>query len=119
MLAGCGALSDLTLRDRDNGDTVASEVGQTFFVKLEGDPATGYQWEVAEANPQFLQIIGEAEFEPNVSESGEDLADLGGVFTFRIETINEGETSLRLVYRRPFEEDVDPLREFQVRIQVR
>jgi inhibitor of cysteine peptidase len=98
---------------------VDAEVGQTYFVKLEGNPTTGYEWEVAEANPQFLQIIGETEFEPNVSESGEDLVGSGGVFTFRIETINEGETSLKLVYRRPFEEGADPLRKFQVRIRVR
>jgi inhibitor of cysteine peptidase len=85
-----------------------------LVISLEGNPTTGYMWDVAELDDQVLRQIGETEFKPE-----SDAIGAGGVQTLRFETVNSGQTTLKLVYHRPWEEGVEPLETFTIQVVVR
>ena len=99
----------------DNGREMQLKKGQTLVVTLEGNPTTGYSWEVAEPlDEQVLRQAGEPEFK---AES--DLVGAGGVQVLRFEAVNAGKMTLKLVYHRPWEEGVDPLETYSIQVVVR
>jgi len=96
----------------DDGSAVAVRVGDTVTVVLEGNPTTGYSWQV-EAVDQAVLAAGDPEY---VSES--DLIGAGGMYTFTFTAVAPGETPIRLVYLRPWE-TVAPLETFTLSVTVR
>lgn len=102
------------LNASDNGRTIELEKGQILVISLEANPSTGYMWEVAEGEEHIVQQVGEAEFQ---QES--ELLGAPGIETVRFEAMDTGQTTVELVYRRPWEENVDPLKTFSVQVVVR
>jgi inhibitor of cysteine peptidase len=99
----------------DNGREMELKKGQTLVVTLEGNPTTGYSWEVAEPlDEQVLRQVGEAEFKAESEALG-----AGGVQILRFEAVNAGQTTLKLVYHRPWEEGVEPLETYSLQGVVR
>lgn len=96
----------------DDGSAVVLAEGDTLIVRLEGNPTTGYSWEIDELDQTVLRLQGEPGYE---AES--DLIGSGGMFTFTFEAAGEGETDLVLVYHRPWEEN-DPIETFSVMVDV-
>ena len=113
-LSACGASNEVKLDAGDDGSQVELNTGQTLVVSLAGNPTTGFTWEAAELDEQVLRQVGEAEFKPD-----SDAIGAGGVQTLHFETVNSGQTTLNLVYRRPWEEDVEPAETFSVQVVVR
>jgi len=113
-LSACGATNEVNLDAGDDGSQVEINAGQTLVVSLEGNPTTGYTWEAAELDDQVLRQVGETEFKPD-----SDAIGAGGVQTLRFEAMNSGQTTLKLVYHRPWEEDVEPAEIFSVQVVVR
>ena len=96
---------------------VSLELGQMLTVTLDSNPSTGYRWEWVENQGSILEQIGEAEFKP--SETGEPpLVGAGGWEIFRFTAVSAGQMTLRLVYRRPWEEGVEPLKTFSLQVVV-
>ena len=52
-------------------------------------------------------------------EADSDLIGAGGVQTLTFEAVEDGETGVRLVYRRPWEEGVEPIDTFELQVVVR
>jgi len=132
MLAGGCASSDSTPPDadpdrggeqllvlgaEDNGSQVELTSGQVLEVTLESNPTTGYAWEVTEVDEAVLSQKGEAAFQQAPKED-EQMVGVGGTETFRFASAT-GETTLTLVYHRPWEKDVEPLETFMVQVVVR
>ncbi len=113
-LSACSPANEVKLDAGDDGSQVELNAGQTLVVSLEGNPTTGYTWEAAELDEQVLRQVGEAEFKPD-----SDAIGAGGVQTLRFETVNTGQTTLKLVYRRPWEADEEPTETFSVQVVVR
>lgn len=113
LAAGCGTAKEVKLGASDNGRQIELKKGQSLVVALEGNPSTGYTWEVVEIGEQVLRQKGEPEFK---SES--DLIGAGGVQALRFEAVGAGQTDLKLVYHRPWEEGVEPLETFSVQVTV-
>ena len=65
----------------------------------------------------LLTQLGEVEFRQAPAE-GKPVTGAGGTETFRFAAAT-GETTLTLVYHRPWEEDVEPLETFTVQVVVR
>jgi len=82
-------------------------------ISLEGNPTTGYTWEVAEMDGGVLRQVGESEFEPESDAIGS-----GGVQILRFEPVNNGQTDLELVYHRSWE-DKEPVETFSIQVVVR
>lgn len=107
--------ADYDLTEADNGEIVAVEqVGEVVQVTLEGNPSTGYLWEVDAVDETILQPVGEPEF-----RASSDRVGAGGLRILRFQAVAAGRTVMRLVYRRPWESDVEPLETFEVQIDVR
>ncbi len=99
----------------DAGREMQLKKGQTLVVTLEGNPTTGYSWEVAEPlDEQVLRQAGEAEFKQESEALG-----AGGVQILRFEAVNAGTITLKLVYHRPWEKDVEPLETYSLQVVVR
>ncbi len=93
----------------DNGKTIEVTIGQELDVTLEANPTTGYTWAVAEpTDERIIRQLGEIEFEPESGAIG-----AGGVQITRFEVVGAGQTTLRLIYHRPWERG-EPLRTFSI-----
>jgi inhibitor of cysteine peptidase len=112
-----GEETTIVLGAEDEGTLVELSPGQVLEVTLASNPTTGYSWEVSEVVESVLTQMGEAEFLEALKES-EQLVGAGGTETFRFASAT-GETTLTLVYHRPWEKDVEPLETFTVQVVVR
>lgn len=114
-LAACGALGSnpVSLTGKDAGSTVHVKQGGTVQIALEGNPTTGYTWEVAPGSAAGLEQQGEPEFKADSSALGS-----GGMMTLRFKATQPGTTALKLIYHRTFEPNVAPLQTFEVTIVV-
>jgi len=101
------------LTAKDAGSTVTLRVGDSLEIALEGNPTTGYTWEIAPGAGALMEQWGEREFKPYSSALGS-----GGMFTLRFKAIQQGEAQLKLIYHRTFEPDVPPLQTFEIKLVV-
>jgi len=110
---GCG--------DDDKGDTIRLEPGeettrvtidsgQVLEVRLEGNPTTGYTWEIAE--------VGVVELVDRSHRSTGDAEGSPGVTTLVFEPTTAGTGDLVLIYHRSWEEDIEPLETRTITITV-
>ena len=107
--SGPSGPSSITLIESNSGSTIEVSLGKTLEILLDGNPSTGYMWEVDSVDPAILQQAGELEFRPDSDAIGS-----GGKVIMRFTTLSVGQTTLRLVYHRPWEEDVPSLKTFEV-----
>ena len=91
--------------------------GQVFTVTLESNPSTGYRWEWVDHQDSIVEQIGQAQFKPR--ETGDPpLVGAGGWESFDFKAVHQGQMTLKLVYRRPWEEGVEPLKTFSLQVTV-
>jgi inhibitor of cysteine peptidase len=98
----------------DDGGQVALAPRQVLAVELESNPTTGYGWEAVDLDTAVLRQVGEADYRPE-----SNLVGGGGVETFHFQAVGAGQTTVKLVYRRPWEQGVAPLKTFTVEVTVR
>ena len=80
----------------DNGKTVQEPLGETFGVRLQENPTTGYSWNMSVSDG--LAISGD-EYIPS---SGGQMVGAGGVRSFTLVTSAKGEQTATAEYRRPW-----------------
>jgi len=117
FLTGCFGSKEIYVNTSVSGDQIELKKGQTLVVTLKSNPTTGYQWEIIEPVEPVMQQKGKVEFEPSKADD-RPRSGKGGKETFRFKTKNRGETTLKLVYHRPWEEEVEPLKTFTLKIKV-
>ena len=98
----------------NDGEQISLLDGQVLIVRLDSSPSTGFVWEVSEVDGAVLQLIGIPRF-----EAGSSLLGAEGVQIFEFRTINPGQTELKMVYVRAFEEGAEPADTFSVSVTVR
>ncbi|NLE76352.1 MAG: protease inhibitor I42 family protein [Chloroflexi bacterium] len=113
MMGACGP-QVLQVSEAQSNETVSLRVGSEMEISLAANPGTGYGWEVAEVSLGVLEPLGEP-----VYTAGAAMPGAPGVTTFRFRAVHQGESALRLVYRRPWEADKAPEKTFAVTVQVR
>jgi inhibitor of cysteine peptidase len=97
----------------DDGATLEMSVGEEIALELEGNPTTGYAWQVAEIDPAVLVAAGD----PGYTASS-DADGAGGTYTFRFAAVGPGETTLVLLYYPSWEEPSDQAGRFAVTVVV-
>jgi inhibitor of cysteine peptidase len=114
-LAACGAMGTdpITITQKDAGTTIHVKQGSLLNVTLEGNPTTGYTWEVAPGGSGVLEQQGEPAFQADSSALGS-----GGMMTLQFRAAQTGTTNLKLIYHRTFEPNIAPLNTFEVTIVV-
>lgn len=105
--------SNMKLSTKDAGSTVNLKLGQIMDITLEGNPTTGYTWEVAPDSGTLLAQQGEWEFTPDSNALGS-----GGTVTLRFKAIQSGNAVLKLIYHRTFEPEAQPIHTFEINLVV-
>ncbi|MFH0771519.1 MAG: protease inhibitor I42 family protein [Candidatus Omnitrophota bacterium] len=108
--AKCG----IKLTEQDDGCIVRMGIGGKLDLVLAGNPTTGYGWETTSLDSAIVREIGGHEFKPDNKAIGS-----GGRVTLHFEGVGAGRAQLKLVYRRPWEKDVEPLDVFEITVVVR
>jgi inhibitor of cysteine peptidase len=116
ILSSCGQSRERPLRitENDAGSTVKLQQRQILEVALQGNPTTGYTWEVVPGAESVLKQQSEPQFDAESKALGS-----GGRVTLRFEAVGQGEAALGLIYHRTFEPGVAPLDTFEVKVVVR
>jgi len=116
MLTACASAASgpQTLTETDNGKTIQLQTGDRFVVELDGNFTTGYSWEAVFPGGSIVKQVGQAEFTPESNKLG-----AGGKIVLTFEAVTPGQQPLQMVYHRPFESDVAPLKSFTVNVVVK
>jgi inhibitor of cysteine peptidase len=99
------------LNATDNNTAINVTTGEFLVVTLEGNPTTGYTWEVEELNEQVLQQVGDI-----VSVPESDLMGAPSMQIATFEVVGAGDATIKMVYHRPWETDVEPADTFTVTV---
>jgi inhibitor of cysteine peptidase len=83
--------------ESDSGKTVQEPLGETFVLRLQENPTTGYSWNLS--LPTGLTLSRD-EYIP--SSTGGQLVGGGGVRSFTLVAAEKGEQVLAVEYRRPW-----------------
>jgi inhibitor of cysteine peptidase len=113
-MAGCAEGNTITLTKEDNGKTIDAVVGDKIKVTIEGNPTTGFTWETEKLNIAQLQQLGEPKY-----TSASSLLGSAGTYVFTFKVVGNGETSLKLIYHRTWEEVVPPEQTFEVTVSIK
>lgn len=104
----------LDLTERDNGKNVSLTVGESMVIELAGNPTTGYGWELADIDQSLL-----ASETMQFILSDSNLTGAGGHYSFRFNAFKAGSSVLKLVYRRVWEKNVQPLQNFELMVAIK
>ena len=116
LLSGCAAAQDPAITETSNGKQIALKAGQPLTVKLESNVTTGYSWEVAGVDATVLKQQGDSQYAQ--ANSNQKIVGAGGWQTFHFTAEKAGSTTLKLIYHRPFEKGVEPIKTFTVQVTV-
>lgn len=94
----------------DDGKTIDVPEG-SFVVSLEGNPTTGYIWEIDSIIGE--SVVGEIEIVPHQPMTIGSGAD----FVATMRTVSKGVSRLKFVYRRPWDIN-DIARRFEVAVNI-
>lgn len=96
--------------------TAELKVGETQVLELRGNPTTGFRWMLAEAlsadSPVSVEIVYES------AASRKPLCGSGGVFKVSYTGVKPGETTVVLIYARPWEKDAYPFKKVNLTVKV-
>ncbi len=106
----CASASVREIGEPDNGSTINTHRGDTIRLRLPARLSTGYGWTLCSA--KNVKSFGE----PQIETPGAKIT--GGldfqIFTFEVPESGEGK--IALVYARPWEKGVKPIKVYRVRI---
>ena len=103
----------MRLSESDSGKTVEMFVGDELEVVLPGKPTTGYVWEVSALDSTSLRQ-GKTDFIADTNAIG-----AGGMEIFRFKAIAVGRSGVKLIFHRPFEQNVPPIKTFEVTVIIK
>ena len=97
-----------------NGQTIKVKVGDTISLKIAGNITTGFSWQVAELDANYLQQLGDPEYKTDSALTG-----AGGMYTFKFKALSAGTTTLTLNYLRTWETNIPPEKIYTLTIEVK
>jgi inhibitor of cysteine peptidase len=94
----------ILIRDAGGVKNMQVSLGQEFTIALEAKPSTGYTWK-ANYDSQFLKLKAQG-FETLAPRGPEAALPLGapGKARFTFIPIKAGQTTIKMVYQRPWEQ---------------
>lgn len=122
LAAGCaapgaprgGTASDLTLAESQSGTSVVLAAGGSLTLELPVTSGTGYGWEVRVEPPGLLKVpAGPVTVRSNDAMPG-SVTQQRWILT----EAKPGAGTVQAVYRRPWEQDVEPAKRFSVSVRV-
>jgi inhibitor of cysteine peptidase len=97
------AASNLMITEADNGKTINVKQGNTFILKLNENPSTGYSWQLSLSSG--LKLLSE-KYYPSKSSgpNGILIVGAGGYHLWVIEATNKGSQQVEATYKRSWEQ---------------
>lgn len=114
-LPGTGPKS-LELNEADNGKSLRVVTGTRVFIRLRGNPTTGYRWQIADKLAEVVESAGEPDYTPDPGKPA--AVGVGGTFTFEFRAARPGKAAIKLAYRRPWEKGKPPAETFTLQLEV-
>lgn len=90
------ALAQSAYSDSDNGKTITLKSGDTFTIRLDENPTTGYSWNMTADDG--LQIVNDR-YIPGASQA----IGSGGYHEWTVKAVKNGTHKVSGVYKRPWE----------------
>lgn len=113
VLVGRGANGIHRLDAGDDGATIEMKVGEKVTLDLEGNPTTGYSWQITSIDPAVLAPAGEPDYSSSSNADG-----AGGTYTFRFDAVGVGETGVVLQHFPSWEEPTGTAGRFTFTVRV-
>lgn len=98
--------------EHSDGSEVKVALNEEFEVALPETRTAGYHWVNAGNGEPILKILSETT-KPNTGAAGGT-----GRHVWHFRAVSEGETMLKLEYRRAWEKDAEPARTFTLKVHV-
>ena len=95
LLSGCAGKSTLNVNESQNGSSVDLHTGDMLVITLDGNPTTGYQWEMLPNTDGIVELQAHPEY-----KSGGNLVGSGGKYSFNVKAIKAGTTRVDLKFYR-------------------
>ncbi len=83
--------------ERDTGRTVQEALGETFNIRLQENPTTGYSWNLSTSDG-----LSTSRDEYIPSQTGGQMVGGGGIHSFYLRATKQGEQKVTGEYRRPW-----------------
>lgn len=110
---GVQAVTALRLTKADAGKQVALALGGILEIALESNPTTGYSWRVMASDEAILKQMGDPTFTPQ-----SNLMGAPGVEVWKFQAVGAGKVTLKLGYKRWWDNAMQPNPIFEVIVNV-
>ncbi|WP_048136639.1 protease inhibitor I42 family protein [Methanosarcina horonobensis] len=108
--------TEQVITEAANGTNITLEKGETFYLRLEENPTTGYSWELNLS--QGLDNVSGTYYPPESKEGEQPLVGAGGVHLWEIKAMAEGTQQVTAVYRRSWENETGTEDRFTLNVEV-
>lgn len=110
-----GGIVEVRFDESQPEQKVSLVLGDKLEVSLQSNPSTGYQWQVASLDMDVLDWTDGPSYVPSAPQR----IGSGGICRFGLVARKRGRATLRLVYRRSWEEGVPPIKTMVLKVKVR
>jgi len=97
----------------DSGTDISLDIGQVFTLTPEGNPSTGYTWDISPVDQPILSQVGDPVWTPE-----SNLPGAPALLTLTFRAVANGTQPLVLIYHRPWEKEIPPVNIFDVTVSV-
>ena len=106
------------LTEQDNNKTLNIAVGESFVIRLNENPTTGYVWAVNGQNESLVLQSSDYVADAVPNDTGKILVGGGGKRSFSFVAQKSGTAILKLKHWRPWEGDASIVDTFSVEVQI-
>ena len=107
ILIGCHNQQAASVKVADNSGTIETKAGETFMIKLESNPTTGYSWRLATLQSGIVEKVSNVY---KSTKTQERIVGSGGIEEWTFKAAAKGKVTMTLEYVRPCEKDVPPVK---------
>jgi inhibitor of cysteine peptidase len=105
------------ITEADNGTTISLENEETFYLRLEENPSTGYSWQINLS--EGLSLLSDKYYSSESSaERQQPLVGAGGVHLWEIKANSEGSQQVNGIYKRSWEKTTGTEENFTLNVEV-
>ena len=108
----------VVLTEADEGSSKTLYRRQVLTIELTANPSTGYRWVIANMPKGILKLKSSGFVHPEIQDNSGEVGQLGAREKQRIEfeATAEGESTITLVYKRPWE--LTPINRYSINVSV-
>ena len=107
IFIGCHNQQAALVQITGDSGNIDVTTGQTFVIKLESNPTTGYSWRLAELKTGIVEKVSN-DYVPTKTEG--NVVGSGGIEEWTFKAVTKGKVIITLEYARPWEKDVPPIK---------